>query len=428
MNNMRRSGRVRWPLFLLPVMVLVALAGDAVAPQTLQPDATIPDLTVDVDLGERAYDLSEEQGNAKEVVAFYAKEVGLLNEPAQQARIEAIGHKIITAAQAVGPKQVRLDRKPDEKPESDPPPTYTFRILDTEEVNAFSAWGGNIYITRGMLEFCQSDDEIAGILGHEVAHTTYHHLRDQVRKIQRYNTQEILALIAAAFMGVNVGHVAAMVQYVHLALFNGHSVEAERQADYAGCFYAYRAGYDPVGMITTFERLHRLYLSRPHVKDLGAFQTHPWSDERAEALEAQIRALGLPIDRRKVTNAMTAAVREVPATDTTAAHAELLLGDTPLAALVNLDDEHTATDRAADAALAINRALNLGLRARDLRLVQQDDHWLIKAIVKLKTLELVAIHEPDAALSESTLAEYAKLVQRRFLARCREEELNRGAL
>jgi len=428
MNYHRRPGRSRWPLFLIPLLVLASLAGDAVQPKVLKPDAVLPERPLDVDLGERAYDLSEEQGNAKEVVAFYAKEVGLLNDPVQQARIETIGHRIITAAQAVGPTQVRLDRKDGEKPEADPPPTYTFRVLDTEEINAFSAWGGNIYITRGMLEFCQSDDEIAGILGHEVAHTTYHHLRDQVRKIQRYNTQEILALIAAAFMGVNVGHVAAMVQYVHLALLNGHSVEAEAQADYAGCFYAYRAGYDPVGMITTFERLHRLYQSRPHVKDLGAFQTHPWSDQRAESLEEQIRALGLPIDRRKVTNAMTAAVREVPETDEQAAHAELLLGDTPLARLATLDDEQTAADRAADAALAINKALNLGLRARDLRLVHQDDHWQIKAIVKLKTLDLVSLHEADAALSSTPTEEYAKLVHRRFLARCREEELNRGAL
>ncbi len=428
MSIHRPTGRSRWPLVLVPALVLAALAGDAVTPKVLQPDAALPERPLEVELGERGYNLAEEQGNAKEVVAFYAKEVGTFNDPVQQARIEVIGHKIITAAAQVGPTQVRLDRKPDEKPDSDPPQTYTFRVLDTDEVNAFSAWGGNIYITRGMLEFCQSDDEVAGILGHEVAHTTYHHLHDQVRKIQRYNTQEILALIAAAFMGVNVGHVAAMVQYVHLALFNGHSVESERQADYAGCYYAYRAGYDPVGMITTFERLHRLYQSRPHVKDLGAFQTHPWSDERAESLEQQIKTLGLPIDRRRVTNAMTAAVRDVAATEDKTAYAELLLGDTPLANLANLDDLNTATDRAADAALAINKALNLGLRARDLRLVKQDDHWLIKAIVKLKTIELLALHDPDAALGSATAEEYAKLVHRRFLARCREEEVNRGAL
>ena len=420
--------RLSWPLFVIPVLVLAVLADEAVSPQVLKPDAKLPDRPLEIDLGERGYDTAEEQGNAREVIDFYDKEVGLVNDPVQQARIEAIGHKIITAAIQVGPTQVRLDRKPDAKPEDDPPQTFCFRILNTDEINAFSAWGGNIFITKGMLEFCQSDDELAGILGHEVAHTMYHHLHDQVRKIQRYNTQEILALIAAAFMGVNVGHVAAMVQYVHLALFNGHSVEAERQADYAGCFYTYRAGYDPVGMITTFERLHRLMRSSPHYEDLGAFQTHPWSDERAEALEQEIQALGLPIDRRRVTNAMTAGVRMIDATDDEPAHAELLLGDATLATLANLDAGESAADRAADAALAINKALNQGLRAKDLRLAKRDDSWVVKSLVKLKTIELLTISPADAKLAGESEDEYAKLVHRRFVARCREEEVNRGAL
>lgn len=409
-------------LFTLPALFA---AETPVEPKTLSPDAELPDRQVDVDLGERVYNLNEEIGNAKEVIAFYQKEVGLLDDPVQQARIEGIAHKVITAAWQVGPEQVRVDAPADEKSPAEL--TFTFRILDSDEINAFSAWGGNIYITRGMLEFCQSDDELAGILAHETAHSLYHHLQDQVSQVKKFNTQQILALIAAAFMGVNVAHVAGIVQWVHLALLNGHSVEAEKQADWAGCYYAYRAGYNPVGMITCFERLHRLHMSRPHYDDLGAFQTHPWSDDRAEGLEQQIRDLGLPIDRRAVTNAITAGVRATPREEGPP-KVELLLGDTLLLEMSGAD--RSAEDRAADAALAINRALNRGMKSRDLRLIENEpaDGWMIRTITKLKPEDLFEVRPADAALVGKPTEQFANQVYQRFVARCRQEEINRGAL
>ncbi len=415
---------------VLAVTMLLCLGGaaakDVVVPTELRPDASLPDIRLDVDLGERGYDLSEERRNGEEVIAFYNKEMGLVHDPVLQHRVELMGHRVITSAMGLGPRQVRLDKPADAKKSDEL--TFTFRILDSDEINAFSAWGGNIYVTRAMIEFCQSDDELAGILGHEVAHTMFHHLREQVRKVQRYNTQQILALIAAAFMGLNVAHVAGIVQWVHLALLNGHSVEDEAQADYAGCFYTYRAGYNPVGMITCFERLFRLYRSRPNAVDLGAFQTHPWSDERAASLEKQIRALGLPVDRRAVTNALTAGVRATPGGEGQPATVELMLGDVPLMTVVAGIAKATPEDRAADAALAINRALSRGLRATDLRLVRTENGWLIRSLAKLRPLDLMEIREPDAAAAAVPIDTFATTVYRRFVARCRQEQINTGAL
>ncbi|MCC7495560.1 MAG: M48 family metalloprotease [Fimbriimonadaceae bacterium] len=395
--------------------------GEPIVPTLLRPDAELPDRSLEVDLGERRYDLAEELRQGQQVVAFYTKEVPAWENPLQQKRVEAMAHRIITAARLVGPRQIRLDQ-PTGPPEE---LGFTFRLLDTDEINAFSAWGGNLFVTRGMIEFCQSDDELAGILAHEVAHSTYHHLREQVQRIQRYNTQQLLALIAAAFMGLDVSHVAGMVQYVHLALLNGHSVDAEAQADWAGCFYAYRAGFNPVGLITCFERLYRLYRSRPQPVELGAFQTHPWSDERAASLEKQIRALGLPVDRRAVTNAICAGVRLVG--EGAEAQAELLLGDQVLVQLVGRQDT-PAADRAADAALAINRALARGLRSTDLQVQRREGDYVIRTLTRLSPTDLVVLGEADAALQKQPLEPFARRVYHRFVARCRDEELNRGAL
>ncbi len=424
---MRRPTPRRLTVLLVLATVTAGLAAAArLVPVTpLQPDAKLPDVKVDVNLGQRVYNLEEELRNGDEVVRFYSKEIGMLNDPELQTRVERMGHRIITAAALLGPKQVRRD-KPGGK---DAPTgmTFRFRLLDTDEINAFSAWGGNIYITRGMLNFCQSEDELAGIIGHECAHSTYHHLHEQVQRMQRLNTQTLLTLLAAAFMRVNVAHVAGMVQWVHLALMNGHSVEQEAQADYAGCYYTYRAGYNPVGLVTTMERLHRLQASRPQYKDLGAFQTHPWSDERAQSLISEIRSLGLPIDRRAVTNAITAGVRVLPGSDG-GVRIEVLLGEAVVMQMAGTGDPNVISDRAADASLAINLALERGLRASDVQLVKDADRYVLRALVRLRNMPLLDIRPEDAKLAGMGLEQYARQVQQRFTARCRQEELTAGAL
>lgn len=390
-------------------------------PTRLRPDANLPPRVIEVDLGEQRYSVGQEQREARQVVEFYRREVGFVEDPDTQRQIEFIGHRIITAAAILGPRQVAIDR------DETPPLRFTFRVVDSDDVNAFSTWDGNIYLTRGMIEFCQSDDELAGVLGHEVAHSMYHHLRHAVDRLRRYQQQQILAMILAGFMGVNVANVGQMMQFVHLAIFNGHSVEDERQADYAGCFYTYRAGYNPVGMITVFERLHRLYRRRPNPTFLGAFQTHPWSDERAEYLEAQIRAMGVPINRRAVTDALTAGVRVTPVEDGPP-RVELVLGDEALCTLGDPGRSPSVEDRAADSALAINRALHRGLNSGQLRLEALSDHYVIRAVNRLQLLDLVELRPGDASLAGQSLDDYAHSVYLRFKAISRQDELVNGAL
>ncbi|MBI5834515.1 MAG: M48 family metalloprotease [Armatimonadetes bacterium] len=385
------------------------------APQVLRPDAKLPDRKVDASLGERRYSQKEEERGAKEVLAFYAKESRLSTDPRLQARLEGILHLVITAAAQLGPRQVCIDA-------ATPELTFSIRVLESKDINAFSAWGGNIFLTRAMVDFCQSDDELGGVIAHEVAHTMYHHLRDQAARMRRYQTQQILAMIAASFMGINVADAGIMAQYVYLALFNGHSVTDESQADWAGCFYAYRAGYNPVGMITTFERLHRYMMSQPVPTDMGAFQTHPWSDQRARTLEAQIRALGLPIDKSDVTQGLTAMVR------LDAAHrgqATLYLDDSPLFAVAAGSGGDSA-ERAARLAVGLNRAMALGVRAGSLSLREVDGVWRISGLARLRPVELLTLDPADAQLAGEPLATLAQGVFNRVQARCRQAEAETG--
>lgn len=433
---MIRKVRQRGPAVAALVAMLVAPVAPAVAdepsaatqPRALEPDAPLPDIAVAVDLGARNYDRAQEDRHQDEVDQF-VKELELITDPDKQARLEAIAHPIITAAARLGPRQVRVDRGGSDGPGL----TWTFRIIDSDGINAFSAWGGNIFVTRGMLEFCRSDHELAGILAHEVAHTLYRHLRQQIKRQQQLQPWQLLAIGLGLALG-EPGGALLMTQLATMGILNQHSVDAEEEADRAAVYYTYRAGYNPVGLVTVFERLYRWEMSRPGPEELGVFKTHPWSEDRAETMLAQIRALGLPINRRAVIDGATARVAtaqddldgkladEPPIPDDTAA---LLLGKVRIMLVGEVEDE-TAVDRAQRLAEQINEALEANLTARWLRLERADDDYVVLGQVDGRPVTLLTITAADAALAQAALDEHAKRVYQRLLVQWRQDEFLHG--
>lgn len=409
---------------LVTLGLLVATAW-ADGPRRLRPDAELPAVALEADLGERRWDPEQEREAGDEYVRALAREFKLVTDPAVVERVEIIGHRIVTAAGLLGPRQVPTGDQAAE------PMQFTFRVVEAEEINAFSVWDGNIYLTTGLLEFCQSDHELAAVMGHEVAHSTCHHLRDLVRRAQQFTAQQMLAILATAFLGRSIEDavkVGVAVQLVQAAIMSGHSVEAETEADYVGCFYTYRAGYNPVGAVTIEERLHRYAQRQAQPLVLGIAQTHPWSDERAAKLEAQIRALGLPINRREVTDAITAGYRVSEPAGDSPARVELLLGETPVLELADRGDHATPAERAAGQVSRFNRALWQGLRSGGLSLDRADGRWTIGTVLPDGPAVLVDVLPGDAAAAGMSLEGYATQVFRRILARLRSDEYESGAV
>ncbi|HUP44306.1 MAG TPA: M48 family metalloprotease, partial [Thermoanaerobaculia bacterium] len=149
---------------------------------------------------------------------------------------------------------------------------WTFTLLDTPMVNAMALPGGYIYITRGMLERINSEDELAGVLGHEIAHVTARHA---AQRISRAQLAQFGMLAAAVVAGPQ-----AMQQYGQLAdlavtlLFQRYSRGQETQADLVGTGYMAEARFNPIGaerMLMTLQRLNkgegsgidRYFLSHP---------------------------------------------------------------------------------------------------------------------------------------------------------------------
>lgn len=153
---------------------------------------------------------------------------------------------------------------------------YTFRVINSEEVNAFSIPGGFVFVDAGLLNFVHSDDELAGILGHEIGHVERRHV---VTINQKAKALEIILDIAGIFVpGVSrFGSLAG-----DLILLKVSRVE-EIQADQYGLMLMSHAGYDPAGMPAFLQRLESI--NPEHKSLLGRyFETHPALGDRVKHL------------------------------------------------------------------------------------------------------------------------------------------------
>jgi predicted Zn-dependent protease len=135
---------------------------------------------------------------------------------------------------------------------------WTFTILDTPMVNAMALPGGYIYITRGMLERINSEDELAGVLGHEIAHVTARHAAQQISRQQLAQFGMVLGAVVAGPQAVQ-----QYGQFAELGLgllFQRYSRGQETQADLLGTGYMAEARFHPIGaerMLQTLARLDR---------------------------------------------------------------------------------------------------------------------------------------------------------------------------
>jgi predicted Zn-dependent protease len=179
--------------------------------------------------------------------------------------------------------------------------TYTFRILDVPEPNAFAFPGGYIYITRGLLALLNSEDELAGVIGHEIGHVVARH---RVQQIAREGRGSNITNLVSGVTGP-VGPVVARIvgdagELVTGYMFASYSREQEREADQAGQELAARAGWEPAGLSKVLSTLERGDSLRQSVPRWTTFlDSHPAFPERvvrsAESAKGLQRAAPDPL-------------------------------------------------------------------------------------------------------------------------------------
>jgi predicted Zn-dependent protease len=169
---------------------------------------------------------------------------------------------------------------------SDAKVPFTIKVIDSDEVNAFALPGGFFYVNSGLILRAQEESELAGVMAHEISHVCARHGTRQATKGEIIQLASIPAMIFIPYSAAGY----AMYEGLNLAIpltFLKFSRDAEREADFLGLQYMYKAGYDPNSYVTFFERIQADEKRRPGTIP-KAFSTHPPTPDRIEATQKEI--------------------------------------------------------------------------------------------------------------------------------------------
>ena len=158
---------------------------------------------------------------------------------------------------------------------SDSPFEFHFVVVESEEINAFALPGGYLTVNMGLIEAAETGEEIAAVIGHEMTHATNRHgMRAIMRRVGA------MAAVSIMFGGTGLETVAWAAEGL---VSQAHSRDQERDADDGGRELLMKAGVDPIGMATFFERLEEEYEAMPEGmrKTMAVLSTHPDPGERA---------------------------------------------------------------------------------------------------------------------------------------------------
>ncbi|NIQ00151.1 MAG: M48 family metalloprotease [Nitrospinaceae bacterium] len=154
---------------------------------------------------------------------------------------------------------------------------YHFAVLNTEQPNAFATPGGYVFVSIGLMRMMKSEAELAGALGHEIAHITHRHA---LQTIERGKTLKGLTSLTTAILKEDPAKFNMIVDEMSNTLFaHGLDKNLEYEADQMGMEYAYRLGYHPIGLLGL---LKKLAMSGDHGSIF--FSTHPSPRDRYSQL------------------------------------------------------------------------------------------------------------------------------------------------
>ena len=169
---------------------------------------------------------------------------------------------------------------------SDAKVPFTIKVIDSDEVNAFALPGGFFYVNSGLILRAQEEDELAGVMAHEISHVAARHGTKQATKAELIQLGAMAAMIVVPYGWAGYGIYEGMQLAIPLT-FLKFSRDDEREADFLGIQYMYKAGYDPNAYVTFFERIQADEKRRPGSIP-KIFSTHPPTPERIELAQKEI--------------------------------------------------------------------------------------------------------------------------------------------
>src|SRR5262245_56742952 len=211
--------------------------------------------------------LEKEIALGKQLAQEVERQVKLLNDPEITEYVSRVGQNLVK--------------------NSDAKVTFTIKVVDSDEVNAFALPGGVFYVNSGLITAADEESELAGVMAHEIAHVAARHGTEQYTKatIAQYAT------IPLIFLGGGLGYGLYQAAGSLIPLkFLQFSRSAETEADFLGLQYVYKTGYDPTAFVSFFEKILAQEKKKPG-KLAKAFSTHPPTADRIEKTQASISTI-----------------------------------------------------------------------------------------------------------------------------------------
>lgn len=209
---------------------------------------------------------AEELQFGQAFVAQHDKKVTVYKDPVVTNYINALGQSLVRHS-----KRSNLP--------------YTFKVIDTDVINAYAVPGGFIYVNLGLIRAVQSESELAFVLGHEIGHIVGQH--SMKRLTQAYG----LELIKQIILDEDSSEVKKIIAEILAAgLLFRYSRDDERESDFYGVQNVYEAGISPEGGMAFFETLHKLR-GRETSSLEKLISTHPMPQERIDNVRSQINGL-----------------------------------------------------------------------------------------------------------------------------------------
>ncbi len=206
----------------------------------------------------------------KQGAAEVEKELRLVKDPAVQNYVSQIGHRLVEFAP--GYKEY----------------PWTFKVVDSQDINAFALPGGFIYINRGILEAADNEAQVAGVIAHEIGHVVMRHGTHRASQAQL--GQGTLGILGGILGGGSAAGQAAQIGagFLTTSILLKNSRGAESQSDDIGTYMLYDAGYDPRAMAEFFDIIGKKYPQRT----AQFFSDHPNPENRVKRVNKLISTLG----------------------------------------------------------------------------------------------------------------------------------------
>jgi beta-barrel assembly-enhancing protease len=170
---------------------------------------------------------------------------------------------------------------------SDAQVPFTFKIIDSDVVNAMSLPGGFVYVDTATILAADGEAELAGVMAHEIAHVAARHATRQLTRSQYAN----IGTLPLIFMGGGIGYAVRSAAGIGLPVtFMSFQRGFEAEADYLGLQYMYKAGYDPQSFVSFFEKLQALEKKKPGTL-AKTFASHPQTPDRISASQEEIEKI-----------------------------------------------------------------------------------------------------------------------------------------